>query len=160
MDALTVLREQLGAAEMICRMYLDDLTDEEMLRRPCPGGNHIKWQVGHLILSEHRMVARAQAGTMPDLPAGFAERYCKEASANDSPDEFDSKGLLLEEMSRQRGGTLSLLDRLSESDLDRPSGLEYAPTVGSLIGMQAVHWLMHAGQWAVVRRQLGRAPLI
>ena len=34
-----------------------------------------------------------------------------------------------------------------------------APSVGAAFSMQGGHWLMHAGQWAVVRRQLGREPI-
>ena len=59
----------------------------------------------------------------------------------------------------QRAAVLRLLETLSESDLDRPTGIEYAPTVGALVSMQGGHWIMHAGQWAVIRRQLGRKPL-
>jgi hypothetical protein len=31
--------------------------------------------------------------------------------------------------------------------------------VGALFSVEGSHWLMHAGQWAVIRRQLGRKPL-
>jgi hypothetical protein len=31
--------------------------------------------------------------------------------------------------------------------------------VGDVFSMQGGHLLMHAGQWAVVRRKLGRKPL-
>ena len=29
----------------------------------------------------------------------------------------------------------------------------------TMLALAGTHWLMHAGQWAVVRRQLGRPPL-
>jgi hypothetical protein len=51
---------------------------------------------------------------------------------------------------------------LSDEDLEKPSPeamREYAPTVGSIFALQATHTMMHSGQWVVVRRQLGRAPL-
>jgi hypothetical protein len=28
-----------------------------------------------------------------------------------------------------------------------------------VFSMQGSHWMMHAGQWAVLRRKLGRPPL-
>jgi hypothetical protein len=31
--------------------------------------------------------------------------------------------------------------------------------VAGIFLMQGTHWTMHAGQWAVIRRKLGRAPL-
>ena len=37
----------------VVNMYLDDLTDAELLVRPAENMNHIAWQLGHLIQSEH-----------------------------------------------------------------------------------------------------------
>ncbi|MEX0819769.1 MAG: DinB family protein, partial [Pirellulaceae bacterium] len=62
----------------------------------------------------------------------------------------------------QRAGTLAALAKLSDEDLDKPSPeaiQSYAPNVAAAFSMQGSHWLMHAGQWAVVRRQLGKPPL-
>ena len=36
---------------------------------------------------------------------------------------------------------------------------DYAPTVGDAFLILGSHWLMHAGQWAVLRRKLGKPPL-
>ena len=47
-------------------------------------------------------------------------------------------------------------------DLDAPapeSLKQIAANVGGIFSMQPTHWTMHAGQWAVVRRKLGRPPL-
>jgi len=57
---------------------------------------------------------------------------------------------------------LAALEKLSDEDLDKPSPEEmqgYAPTVRAAFDLQGGHWLMHAGQWAVIRRQLSRDPL-
>jgi len=32
---------------------------------------------------------------------------------------------------------------------------QIAKTVGELCEFQALHWMMHAGQWAIIRRKLG-----
>jgi len=37
--------------------------------------------------------------------------------------------------------------------------ITHAPTIGAMFSMHGTHYVMHAGQWAVVRRQLGRKPL-
>ena len=75
MNANEAIKSALDTAEMISMAYLEDLTDEEMMVRPIDGCNHIKWQVGHLIASENKMINSCCPGTMPDLPAGFADRY-------------------------------------------------------------------------------------
>jgi hypothetical protein len=145
--------------DMVSMAYLEDLTDQEMMRRPCPGCNHINWQVGHLIATENGMLTKIAPNTTPPLPAGFAEKYSKDTATSDDPKSFCNKDELLRAHRQQRAATLATLDKLSDEQLDAPSGFDFAPTIGSLLSMQGSHWLMHAGQWAVVRRQLGRKPL-
>jgi hypothetical protein len=108
------------------------------------------------------MIEAVAPGSMPSLPAGFAERYTKEtANSNDSA-AFDTKERLLRVFEEQRAATLAALEKQSDASLDRPapeSMQSYAPTVGAAFSLQGGHWIMHAGQWAVIRRQLGRPPL-
>jgi hypothetical protein len=112
-----------------------------------------------LIAAEHQMMAQVAPDAVPPLPAGFAEKYTKETAALDKPSAFCPKDELLRVQQEQRAATLAVLDKLSAADLDRASGIEWAPTLGTAIAGQGAHWLMHAGQWAVVRRQLGHPPL-
>ena len=56
MNANEAIKSALDTAEMISMAYLEDLTDEEMMVRPIDSCNHIKWQVGHLIGSENKMI--------------------------------------------------------------------------------------------------------
>lgn len=162
MDTRSAIKSAIDMANMISTSYLGDLTDEEMMHRPDPKCNHIKWQIGHLIASEHQMINGCLPGAMPDLPDGFADKYSKESAASDSPDDFHSKEELMGLYEQQRTATLAALEGVSDEDLDKPAPEEmraYAPTVGSAFLMQDAHWVMHAGQWAVIRRQLGREPL-
>ena len=162
MNARDAIKGAIGTAQMISMGYLEDLTDAEMMHRPHPEINHIKWQVGHLISAERMMVEGVAPGSMPPLPDGFAERYTKETATSDDAAAFDSKEELLRAFNQQRAATLAALDKLSDADLDgaAPEAMkDYAPNVGAVFNMQSVHWLMHAGQWAVIRRQLGRPPL-
>ena len=82
MNANEAIKSALDTAEMISMAYLEDLTDEEMMVRPIDSCNHIKWQVGHLITSENKMINSCCPGATPDLPAGFADRYAPEHSAS------------------------------------------------------------------------------
>jgi hypothetical protein len=147
---------------MIAMGYLDDLTDEEMMQRPVAGSNHVKWQLGHLIASENQMIEGCFPGKMPSLPEGFASRYEKSAASCDDPSQFDDKNRLLEIYRQQREGTLAVLESVNPEVLGEETDASirsYAPTVGAALIMQETHWMMHAGQWAVLRRKLGRAPL-
>ncbi len=162
MDAKTAIKTNINMGSMVSTSYLDDLTDDEMMRRPHAECNHLKWQVGHLIASEHQMINGVVPGAMPALPAGFVERYSKETASSDDPAAFDSKEELMRVYAEQRAGTLAALEAIDNAALEgaSPESMQaYAPTVESAFSMQGAHWLMHAGQWAVVRRQLGRPPL-
>jgi len=162
MNAAEAITNAINTSAMISNAYLGDLSDEEMMVRPCEGANHIKWQLGHLISSEHKMIDAVRPGSMPPLPDGFAGKYDKETSKSDDAAAFSSKEEYLKLRDEQRAATLKALEGLSDEDLARPAPeafAQIAKTVDGIFSMQANHWTMHAGQWAVIRRQLGRPPL-
>ena len=162
MNAHDALKMTMGMADFVGLAYLDDLTDAEFMRRAAPGINHINWQVGHLILSENQMLNGIASGSMPALPVGFAEKYSRDTVGVDDPEAFCKKAELLSIFKLQRAGTKAALDRMCAEDLDKPSPesyQKYAPTYGAVFELQGSHWLMHCGQWAVVRRQLGKPAL-
>ena len=132
------------------------------MRRPVPNANHIAWQLGHLISSEHQLQNMVAPDSMPPLPEGFAEKHAKEAATSDDPAAFCAKDEYLKLMDEQRAGTLALLDKLSDEDLEQPSPeqiQQFGATVGAVIAGQSAHWMMHAGQWVIVRRQLGKEAM-
>ena len=162
MDVKTPIRQSLNLSSRILQSYIEDLSDAELLHRPCPGGNHINWQLGHLIASENKMINGAIPGSMPALPAGFAEKYASDNAGVDDPKQLCTKQELLSIHKQQREATLATLAKQSEKDLDKeaPEAYKaYAPNFGALFAMQDAHWMMHAGQWAIIRRQLGRKPM-
>jgi len=159
MNAKDAIKIGIDTGKFISTGYLEDLTDQELLHRPAKGANHINWQLGHLIAAEHEMTERVCPGSMPPLPAAFEEKYSKDTASSDDASKFLKKAELLKIFEEQRSGTLKALDKLSDTDLDKSTGVEYAPTVGAMFSMHGTHYVMHAGQWAVVRRQLGRKPL-
>jgi hypothetical protein len=162
MDAKDALKATMYLPDFVWRSYIEDLSDDELMQRPVAGTNHIIWQIGHLISSERGLVEGVCPGSMPPLPEGFADRYTKETAASDDPAKFHSREELLRVAAEQRQGTLAALDKLSAADLDRPTPerlQRFGPTVGYIFAMIGGHWQMHAGQWAVLRRKLGRPPL-
>ena len=160
MDAKQAILGGLDVAEMVGLAYLTDLTDDEFMQRPHPRCNHINWQVGHLIATEHQWVDGIRPGAMPPLPAGFAEKYVKDTASSNDPSQFATKDQLLDTYRSQRAGTRQLVESLSPEDLDQPSGISFAPTWGALIRMNADHWLMHCGQWVIVRRENDKPVVI
>lgn len=162
MNTKEALKGGIDGASFVCHAYLEDLKDADLLVRPAPDCNHIAWQLGHLIGAEHQMLEGIKPGSMPKLPEGFAEKHAKEKAKSNNPGDFLTKSEYQKLAGEQRAGTLALLESLSEADLDKPGPeamRSYCPTVGSIFTMQGTHWMMHAGQWAIIRRKLGKPPL-
>ena len=162
MNSKDLIRQTIATTDFVCNAYLEDLTDEDMLHRPVAGANHINWQIGHLISSENMLAEMVKPGSMPALPEGFADRYTKETSDSDDPTLFECKSGLFEIQKQQRQGLLALLDGLSDQELVEPapeSMAAFFPNAAALILSADSHWMMHAGQWAIVRRSLGKPPL-
>lgn len=162
MNAREAIRASMAVPDVIVQSYLDDLSDDDLMIRTVDGLNHIKWQLGHLVSSENGMIESVCPGSMPPLPEGFKEKYTKETASIDDPAAFHSKDEYLKLAAEQREAMLKALDGLSDDDLDKPAPERLQrmwPTVGSVFSMQPTHWVMHAGQWAVLRRKLGKPPL-
>jgi hypothetical protein len=163
MNAKDVLRHALKANHDILTNYLSDLSDADLLVRPAPGANHIAWQLGHLITTEGRAFPPNIPGAQAtELPAGFAEQHSKETAASDSTKGWGTRAEYLALFGKVRAATLAALDQLPEADLDKPiTGriARLAPTVGALFLLAANHEMMHAGQFTVTRRKLGKPVL-
>lgn len=162
MNARQAIKSSIDWANMMVQGYLGDLTDAELLVRPVPGANHIAWQLGHLIKSEYEINEETIPGSMPALPAGFAEKYNSDTAKLDSAGAFHPKSVYMELAAQQRAATFAALEKLSDADFDKPAPEKYREwlkTVGDVFILTGTHWLMHAGQWAIVRRKLGRKPM-
>ncbi len=162
MSIATQIKNEFGLPANVVEGYLQDLTDEQLLIRPHKDANHIAWQLGHLICSESMLNNTVAPGSMPALPDGFEEKHTKETAGSDDPASFCTKDEYLAAMEAQRAGTIALLDKISDEDLNKPSPEHLqmlGPTVGAVIAAQSAHWMMHAGQWVIVRRQLGKEAM-
>ena len=159
MQTSEAIKIGLDTAQMVVMAYLGDLSDADLFKRPHPQCNHINWQVGHLIASEHEMASMVATG-LPSLPAGFAEKYSKETGMHDDPSRFCTKDELMALYTSTRQSVLAALAKTSDADWEKPTGVSYAPTVASLFTMIGGHWLMHCGQWVIVRRQLSKPVVI
>jgi hypothetical protein len=163
MSMITALiRASYEMPSQVIHGYLDDLTDDELLVRPLENMNHIAWQLGHLISGENFHISNVKPDSMPPLPDGFQERHSKEMASSNDRSQFCTKAEYLDLMRQQRQAALAVLDNLTEEQLaaPAPAAVSYlGPTVSAVFTSESNHWMMHAGQWAVVRRKLGKPPL-
>jgi hypothetical protein len=162
MDSRQALKSGINGANHLIDTYLGDLSDADLLVRAIPGTNHIAWQLGHLIQAENYMMEKVCPGSMPKLPEGFKQQHSIETAASDDPKAFLTKAQYLALFKEQRAATLAALAKMSDEDLDKPTPPpldKMWKRAGDVFAMQGTHWVMHAGQWAIIRRKLGHKPL-
>lgn len=141
---------------------LADFSDVDMFARPVPSANHATWQIGHLILSETNMVNSIKPGALPELPAGFKEKFSKANSKDDDAASFPKKDELLALFEKTRAATVEWAKALTPADMQLPTNetlARFAPTVGHVAYMIPNHVSMHVGQFQVIRRALGKPVL-
>ena len=163
MNAKDAIRSSANVSAMVLKTYISDLDDADLMRRPGEGCNHLAWQLGHLISSEVQLLESVAPGQGAELPEGFAVAHSKEACNNDDPAGFHDKNTYIELFDKVRAASLAALDGYADSDLDKPAPENFrafCPTMGDMFTLIATHPMMHAGQFVVVRRQLGKPILM
>lgn len=163
MNAKEAIKTALVSTQGMLNWYISDLSDADLLVRPVPGANHTAWQLGHLISAEAQLIRKCLPdAAYPALPAGFDDQHGKSTAAAEPPKGFKSKEEYVALFGKMREATLSQLAKLSDADLDKPTPgdmAKYAPTCGAMFLLVSNHTLMHAGQFTVLRRKLGKPVL-
>ncbi|NOY43573.1 MAG: DinB family protein [Planctomycetes bacterium] len=163
MNANDAIQSAMDVSSMVLTSYLGDLSDADLMTRPCEGCNHLAWQLGHLIASECSLLEAICPGAAVSLPEGFAEKHSKETAGENDPSKFCTKEEYVDQLDRVRKASKAALEKVSETDLDQPSPehlREMFPTVGVIFVLIATHGMMHAGQFVPVRRALGKPVVI
>ncbi len=163
MQTKDAIKAAMNISDMVLTTYVSDLSDADLMLRPGAGCNHLAWQLGHLIAAEVSMVNDACPGQGAPLPAGFAEAHAKENSGSDNASQFKTKQEYLDLYKSVRASTMAALDGFSDDQLDGPTPERmraFFPKVGEYFTLIATHPMMHAGQFVVVRRKLGKPVLM
>jgi len=95
---------------------------------------------------------------MPALPEGFAAKYEKATAGSNNVADFATPEELKSLYQSQRTALLAAIDACPIDQMGQPAAeaiQAYCPTIYDAFSMQATHWLMHCGQWVVIRRELG-----
>jgi uncharacterized damage-inducible protein DinB len=153
-----ILKELTGSPEWL-KMTIGDMTDADMLTRPVPAANHPLYQLGHLCAAEVHLMSYCKKGIHSDIPADLGERFGKEASKENDLKKLGTKDELLALHAKIRAQTIAYAKTLKESDLDVPTNVPFAPTVGQMLTLMSSHIIMHMGQMQVARRALGKPIL-
>ena len=138
-----------------------DLTQEESLIQPQPGGNCLNWVVGHLVCIYGEI-----------LPILGQEPVMKEAlkryARGSAPIQDPAEALDLQELMKGWDEATKRVDAglagLTAEDLDKPSPVSPADnpkeTVRSIMSTILFHQAYHAGQTGILRRIAGKEGAI
>ena len=153
-----VILKNLELSDLIIKKYLDDLSDADLKLEAVEGMHSIAVQLGHLIAGERMFVEYVSPGLSPELPAGFADSHSLKAETKDR--KLATKDEYVKLWDAQRAATKQALEDVSDGELEdtRDGKLPpFAPTVGDLLNLTALHPVMHSGQFVAVRRMLKKA---
>ncbi|MFO0848730.1 MAG: DinB family protein [Gemmataceae bacterium] len=156
------LATTLVASQKLFHRYLDDLKPEHFAHQPMPGVNSAAWVVGHLALTDRRMLANRLGVTdLPPLPAGFEERFAATRAAAGTQADLGDSAELVALFDAHRSRLIEAVRAAPVDVLNRPLDAPHPlfATVGEAAGFMAVHTAMHLGQVTVIRRSLGYPPV-
>ncbi len=148
----------LGWNLEIAQMTLADMSDAELVQRPSPTANHALWQLGHVVVSEAKELAALVPGVTAS-PESFASRFTRETQGLNATADFPSKDEILAELTRVRTAVIAGVKQLTDEQLNQPSPVPWAKSVGQLLLALSEHLTMHIGQIQVLRRKLGKPIL-
>jgi hypothetical protein len=160
MTANDAIAFALTTGQALLKRYVGDLTPQEYLHRPAPKANCVAWLIGHLTLSDRSLLKRLNA-PLPELPEGFEHRFSRDEGCPQAGEFGDVSGLMPlfdEHRNRLVAAVKAAPPELLDKPLDKPHPL--FSTVGEVATFLALHGAMHAGQITIIRRSLGRPPLI
>ena len=156
------IEQGFTVADFWVNTLLSDLCDADLMKRPAAEANHIAWQIGHLMTSEAALVSMAVPDVKYTFPEGFKEKHAKTQAATDDPKHFLSKAEYLALAAQTRKTTLAALAKVSDAAMDRAiqAPIPFIKRAGDCFVVASHHWMLHAGQWSVVRRCLGKPRMI
>jgi DinB superfamily len=157
--------DRVAIARGFTKQFLAELTPEEWFWQPPELTTHVAWQVAHLSVAQYRLcLERIRGRVAADddmMPVAYLERFMLSSqpvagTANNPP---------IAEIERVFDGVhqLSLTELAERTDEDMDVPLEQPrPLFRTKLG--AVEWcaqheFVHAGQIALLRRLMGKAPL-
>ena len=165
MTRIEVAADQLRFAHAYTHTLIDDLPDEQWYQMPAAGVTHIGWQVAHIAYAEHVLVLGRVLGCSPEesglLPDGFVALFGKGSQPTGDASRYPSAAQVRE---IYEGVHTRALDEIAELDdrlldeISEPRHPAFRDKFGALL-WSARHELVHAGQIALLRRELGHAPL-
>jgi hypothetical protein len=157
----TLVHSLTASKELILR-YCNDLNPQEYLYRPTPKANCVAWLLGHLALTDRRVLGAVFGVTdLAALPPGFDKQFSREEGCPQAM-EFGDVSILLPLFAQARDQLIATILAADAETLDRQITPPHPrfKTAWEAANFMGIHTAMHAGQITIIRRSLGRPPII
>ncbi len=131
---------------------------------PTAGVSHLAWQVGHLAMAEYRLLLdRMRPSTPADealISTPFLTLFGRGSIPTPDPTLYPSPDTLLTTLAHVHTASLAQLESMSDSDFDAPILKPHpiAKTKYDAGTWCTRHEMLHVGQIALLKRQLGAPP--
>jgi len=158
--AADAIAHSLTNSKLMLHRFTDDLKADEYLHRPTPKANCVAWLIGHMALADRRMLVLLGVEP-PKLPEGFDKQFSRDEGCPQAG-EFGDVSRLLPIFDQHRDLLIESVKKATTEQLDKPTEriMPMFKNVGELINFMALHTTMHAGQITIIRRSLGKPPII
>ena len=156
MQSIDLIRDNLEKSTSRVLVRIEDMSNCGTVFPTPNGGCHTLWVLGHLAYIE-ALVIRVFMLAEPNPLQDWKEIFDGAEVAGDV-NQYPSFNFVLTRCREMRQSTMSLLDSLTENDLDKksqnaPEGFEdMFGTYRHCFQFAADHWYMHRGQLADARR--------
>lgn len=157
--------DRLRRSRTFTRQFLADLTLEEWFWSPPQFTTHIAWQIGHIAVAQYNLCLRRLRGRTADDESLISDAYINAFKLGSKPVSGAKSNLPLEEIQRVFDGVhhqvLTELPLVDNAELDAPVDPphpQFKTKLGA-IEYSGPHEFVHAGQIAMLRRLMGKAPL-
>ena len=160
MDQKETLKILLNTNHSTIKKLVEDISEEESMVTGKDNLNHIRWQLGHLVLSD-MLIIRAY-GEKYDLPeVDWVPLFGRGSKLSTKSEDYPALAQIKERLYDIYENQIKALNEIDITDLDKE--IEFFPGFtsqalkGALFFCQ--HEFYHAGQIAQLRRILGCSAL-
>jgi hypothetical protein len=148
------------AGQLFHRMT-DDLTPADFRVQPAPGANSAAWVVGHLAVTLWRTADRLGATDLAPLPPGLLEAFTQTGKPAGDQSGIGDPIELLRLFDAHLTKVIAAVPTIPAAKLTEPANRPgFATSFGEAVLFGALHIVMHAGQLSILRRSLGKSPVV
>jgi len=157
--------ERMKIARKFTSSFLEDLTPDEWFWTPSEMTTHVAWHIAHLTCAQYMLVMKRVRGERSDdeklLPAEFRKQFGRGSTPAVCAENNPPVEEIRSRFDRVHHQALEELADLTDAELDVPSEPAHPMfrTKLDAVSFSSMHEMVHAGQIALLRRLMGKAPL-